>query len=47
MKQAGRGMLVGINASRFKSGLVTLKLDKSELDRWNTKDPLSEPARVE
>lgn len=43
METAGRGMLVGINEYRLKRGLVTLHLDKSELDRWNTKDPLAEP----
>jgi tetratricopeptide (TPR) repeat protein len=47
MEPAGRGMLVGINACRLKFGLVTLILDKSEMDRWNTKDPLSESAGAE
>lgn len=47
MEPAGRGLLVGINACRLKSGLVTLKLDNSELEKWNTKDPLSKPSSAE
>lgn len=47
METAGRGMLVGINEYRLKHGLVTLHLEKSELDRWNMKDPLAEPLSVE
>ncbi len=43
METAARGMLVGINEYRLKHGLVTLHLEKSELDRWNVNDPLAEP----
>jgi hypothetical protein len=43
METAARGMLVGINEYRLKRGLVTLRLDKSELNRWTLKDPLAEP----
>ena len=47
MEAAARGMMVGINASRLKFGLVPLKLDKSEMDYWNKKDQFSGSARVE
>lgn len=43
MAAAARGMLVGINEYRLKHGLVTLKLDASELKRWTLTDPLAEP----
>ncbi len=43
METAARGMLVGINEYRLKHALVVLKLDKSELARWTTHDPLMEP----
>jgi tetratricopeptide (TPR) repeat protein len=46
MEVAASGMLVGINSFRLQRSLVTLRLEKSELDRWNMKDPLAEPATV-
>ena len=44
MEVAASGMLVGINSFRQQHSLVTLRLEKSELDRWNMRDPLAEPA---
>ena len=47
METAARGMLVGINESRLKFGLVTLKLETSEMDRWNNENPLAEAGSAE
>ena len=44
MEVAASGMLVGINSFRQQHSLVTLRLEKSELDRWNEHDPLADPA---
>jgi tetratricopeptide (TPR) repeat protein len=43
MEPAARGMLVGINEFRLKHGLLTLKLDASELKKWTLRDALAEP----
>ena len=42
LETPGRGILVGINDYRLKHGLVTLHLEKSELNRWTLLDPLAE-----
>lgn len=47
METAGRGMLVGINEYRMKHGFIPLHLEKSEIDRWNIKNPLAEPVTAE
>jgi tetratricopeptide (TPR) repeat protein len=47
METAGQGMLVGINELRLKRGLVTLKLEESELDKWDLANPLAEPSASE
>jgi hypothetical protein len=44
MESAAKGMLAGINSFRLQRSLVTLTLNKSALDQWNMKDPLTEPA---
>ena len=44
MDTAAQGMLIGINDYRLKHGLVTLHLEKSDLNRWTLLDPLAEPS---
>ena len=43
MEPAATGLLVGINDYRIKRGLVVLKLEKQEINKWNKVDPLAEP----